>query len=106
MIAVLANIAGVSLLGFLFAWVVHTPFDETERYRDTATILLPSPVHELLTRLWLWQNYHSIHHLFPRVAYYRYAALFDEIREGMAERGAPIIDLGARSIEQQAPRIS
>ncbi len=93
-LAVLANIAGVTLLGFLFAWVVHTPFDQTDRYRDTATILLPRSVHGLLTRLWLWQNYHSIHHLFPRVPYYHYEDLFDEIRPGMEERGAPIVNLG------------
>jgi beta-carotene hydroxylase len=102
LLAVLANMAGVTLLGFLFAWVVHTPFDETERYRDTATILLPSAVHGFLTRLWLWQNYHSIHHLFPRVPYYRYADLFDEIRPGMTERGAPIVELGARAAAQRA----
>jgi beta-carotene hydroxylase len=95
-LAVFANIAGVTLLGFLFAWVVHTPFNETERFRDTATILMPAPLHGLLTRLWLWQNYHSIHHLFPRVPYYRYGLLFEEIRAGMTERGAPIIELGAR----------
>ncbi len=95
-LAVLANVAGVTLLGFLFAWVVHTPFNETERYRDTSTILLPAPIHGLVTRLWLWQNYHAIHHLFPRVPYYRYGSLFDEIRPGMVERGAPIIDFGNR----------
>jgi beta-carotene hydroxylase len=101
-LAVLANIAGVTLLGYLFAWIVHTPFDKTERYRDTATILLPSPIHGLLTRLWLWQNYHSIHHLFPRVPYYRYGILFDEIRTGMEERGAPVVDLGAPALESRA----
>ncbi len=104
-LAVLANIAGVTLLGFLFAWVVHTPFNETERYRDTATILLPAPIHGLLTRLWLWQNYHSIHHLFPRIPYYRYATLFEEIRTGMEERGAPIVDLGAPGLEREAARL-
>ena len=101
-LAVFANIAGVTLLGYLFAWIVHTPFDETERFRDTATILLPPAIHGLLTRLWLWQNYHSIHHLFPRVPYYRYGVLFDEIRAGMEERGAPIVDYGARQIESRA----
>jgi beta-carotene hydroxylase len=97
MLTVLANVVGLSLLGYLFAWLVHTPFVETERYRDTATLLLPGPVHRLLTRLWLWQNYHSIHHLFPRVPFYRYSALFDEIRPGMEERGAPIVQLGSGS---------
>lgn len=93
-LAVLANIAGVTLLGFLFAWAVHAPFDETERYRNTTTILLPPAIHGLLTRLWLWQNYHSIHHLFPKVPYYRYSDLFADIRPGMEERGAPVVLVG------------
>ena len=98
-LAVLANIVGVTLLGYIFAWIVHTPFNQTERYRDTATILLPSAIHKPVTRLWLWQNYHSIHHLFPRVPFYQYAKLFDEISEGMAERGAPIVHVGGQRIQ-------
>ena len=101
-LGVVANVLGVTLLGYIFAWVVHTPFNETERFKDTATILLPRWLHTPVTWVWLWQNYHSIHHLFPRVPFYRYAKLFEEIREGMAERGAPIVELTWRG-RQPAP---
>ncbi len=93
-LGVLANIAGVTILGCIFAWIVHVPFNESARYKDTATILLPRVIHRPVTMLWLWQNYHSIHHLFPRVPFFRYAELFDEIRPGMVEREALIVELG------------
>ena len=93
-LGLLANLVGVTLLGYIFAWIVHTPFNQTARYRNTATILMPAAIHKPLTGLWLWQNYHSIHHLFPRVPFYLYAKLFDEIRSGMEERGAPIREIG------------
>ena len=47
-----------------------------------------------ITWLWLWQNYLAVHHLFPRVPFYRYAALFDRIRSMMVARGAPIQQIG------------
>jgi beta-carotene hydroxylase len=93
-LGVLANIAGVTLLGYVFAWLVHTPFNETERFKDTSTIIMPAFIHGIGTRLWLWQNYHSIHHLFPRVPFFEYQNLFEEIKDGMVERGAPMVRLG------------
>jgi beta-carotene hydroxylase len=86
-----SNIVGVTLLGLIFAWIVHQPYGETARYKNTNTILLPKWVHRPATTLWLWQNYHSIHHLFPKVPFYQYEKLFNEIEPGMVERGAPII---------------
>ena len=102
-LGVLANVLGVMLLGYIFAWVVHTPFNETARYRDTATLLMPGWLHWPMTTLWLWQNYHSIHHLFPRVPFYKYAALFGDIEDGMVERGAPIVRLTLRGREILQP---
>jgi len=103
-LGVLANVLGVMILGYIFAWVVHTPFNQTQRFRDTATILISGPLHKPLTWLWLWQNYHSIHHLFPRVPFFRYAELFDDIRDGMLERGAPIrvLSLKGRRLQSAA----
>jgi len=82
------------ILGCIFAWIVHSPFNESTRFKDTATILLPPVIHKPVTMLWLWQNYHSIHHLFPRVPFFRYAELFDEICPGVVERGALIVEFG------------
>jgi len=94
MLGILANVVGIMILGYIFAWIVHTPFKETGRFKDTATVLMPAPLHRPVTMPWLWQNYHSIHHLFPRVPFFQYAKLVDEIRPGMEERGAPVMHLG------------
>ena len=92
---ILTNMAGLTLLGYLFAWIVHQPFDQVDRFKDTGTIILPGAIHTPVTALWLWQNYHSIHHLFPKVPFYNYRQLFNKIATGMVDRGAPIMEIGA-----------
>ena len=92
-LCVIANIVGVTWLVIIFAWIVHLPFDETARYKDTNTFLTNPVINRVVTWLWLWQNYHSIHHLFPRVPFYQYDQVFDRIEPGMRERAAPIIKL-------------
>ena len=89
-----AGMGGILLTMYLFAYLVHFPHKKVGRYVDTSTILVGGPSGKVVTCLWLFQNYHSIHHLFPRVPFYRYAALFDEIRPVMVEHGAPIYQLG------------
>ena len=79
------GILATGLLAFLFDWLPHVPHRARGRYRDTRVILgwgLTGPM--------LWQNYHLIHHLYPRVPFYRYARLFDELRPELEEKGAPI----------------
>ncbi len=96
---VIANFVGVTVISYVFAYLVHTPFGETDRYKNTNTIIMPAWIHRPVTFLWLWQNYHSIHHLFPRVPFYQYAKIFDQIEPGMIERGAPIIYLSRKGQE-------
>ena len=96
-----AWIAGVALLMFLFAYIVHTPHESEGRYLDTSTILVEGFTGRIVTALWLYQNYHSIHHLFPRVPFYCYRDLFAEIESTMVARGAPIYHLGVRGLEPQ-----
>lgn len=57
---------------------------------DTSTIVIGGVTGRLLTLLWGYQNYHSIHHLFPRIPFYRYRRLFEEIELVMVAKGAPI----------------
>ena len=94
LLCVLTSIAGVTWLVIIFAWLVHIPFDRTERYKDTSTYLLPRALHRIGTWLWLWQNYHTIHHLFPRIAFYKYETVYNQIEPGLRERGTPIHTLG------------
>ena len=97
---VLAWLIGATVLLYLFAYIVHRPHQQIGRYVDTSTILFPQPLHKLLTWLWLYQNYHSIHHLFPRVPFYKYAKLYEDMEDIMAAKGAPVYRITLRGLEQ------
>jgi beta-carotene hydroxylase len=92
---VLAWVCGVALLMFLFAYIVHTPHETVGRYVDTSTFVANGVIGRIVTALWGYQNYHSIHHLFPRVPFYYYRRLFGDIEATMIGRGAPIYSLSA-----------
>lgn len=96
-----AWLLGTTLLLYLFAYIVHTPHEEVGRYVDTSTILVEGPLGRIVTWLWVYQNYHSIHHLFPRVPFYRYPALFTAIEQTMVTRGAPVYRLGLRGMQDR-----
>ena len=90
---IISSIIAVTILVYLFAYIVHRPHDQSGRYKDTSTILIKGPFGRILTVLWGYQNYHSVHHLYPRVPFYRYPDVFEEIRDEMTLRGAPIFHL-------------
>ena len=100
---VLAWLIGVIVLLYSFAYIVHRPHEQVGRYMDTSTILLPGPLGTLLTWLWMFQNYHSIHHLFPRVPFYQYAKLYREIEGVMAAKGAPVYRITTRGLKELQP---
>ena len=93
---VFGTLTGLFILVVLFVWLVHRPHDEVARYKNTTTILLPPLINGLVTRLWLFQNYHSVHHLFPRVPFYNYKKLFEQIEPIMVANHAPIVRIGKK----------
>lgn len=76
-----------TILAFTFDWLPHYPHTNRGRYLDTRVYLLKG-----LRLLTLWQNYHLIHHLYPRVPFYRYDKVFEAEREFLLEKGATIKD--------------
>ena len=90
-----AWLLGLSITLYLFAYLVHRPHDDVGRYVDTSTFLAPGLLQPVLNWLWVFQNYHCIHHLFPRVPFYQYQKLFVDIEDVMVARGARIYRLGA-----------
>jgi beta-carotene hydroxylase len=104
---VLAWIIGAMILIYLFAYVVHRPHDQVGRYVDTATVLPPAsaPLRATLNWFWMFQNYHSIHHLFPRVPFYKYAELYEEIEDVMAAKQAPVYNMSIRGLKQVPTRL-
>lgn len=99
----LAWLLGLGLTVYLFAYLVHRPHENSGRFVDTSTIEAGwRPVNKIITLLWVYQNYHSIHHLFPRVPFYQYPSLFSDISPIMQAKDAPIYELGITGMRRSS----
>ena len=87
--------AGALFTAYWFAYRPHHPYDETARYRNTSSLLMPVWM-KPFEWFWLGQNLHSIHHAFPRVPFYRYHSLFREIEPVLRAHGGPILGIFSR----------
>ena len=101
---VLAWLIGAVVLLYLFAYVVHRPHKRVGRYHDTSTVLVPRSLEKPLSWIWMFQNFHSIHHLFPRVPFYKYAELYREIEDVIEAKHAPVYRMSIRGLEQVPAR--
>ncbi len=92
-------IVGYFLGGFFtaywFAYRPHLPYRDAERYRNTCSMIMPRWM-KPFEWFWLGQNLHSIHHLFPRVPFYRYHAIHREIEPILRAEQTPIIGIFSR----------
>ncbi len=91
------------LMLMLLARHVHPDRAVIGRYKDTVFYTVdafPRPIARALTWFWFFHNLHGIHHLYPRVPFYRMEALFGEIRPLIERAGSEIVELGA----ERAPR--
>ncbi len=84
-VVALAAWIATSVLAFLFDWLPHHPHAEQGRYIDTRAI--PS---KALEWAMLAQNLHLVHHLWPSVPFYRYAAVFRACRHALGEQGSEV----------------
>ena len=82
------GLLSTGILAFVFDWLPHQPHNDRSRYRNSRILLFPG-LGVLLTN----QNLHLIHHLYPRIPFYRYGTFFHEARQSLAAKGAPIVDL-------------
>lgn len=65
-------------------WLPHVGLP-ADRFRGTRILDVP-----WLTPLILGHNYHAIHHLWPRIPWHRYRAVFDQKRDYLSEHDVPI----------------
>ncbi|MCB1153291.1 fatty acid desaturase [bacterium] len=89
----------IGFLAFSFDYLPHWPYDATgkdDRYRATLNLR-----EWWLTPVLLYQNYHLIHHLYPGVPFYRYAAVWRDQRETLIAHGARTRSLFAWNLEQR-----
>lgn len=91
-VVLLGYLIGGAFTAYWFAYRPHLPYKEPKRYRNTNSLIMPTFM-KPLEWFWLGQNLHSIHHLFPRVPFYRYHALHREIEPVLRAHGTPIIGI-------------
>ncbi len=90
---VIPALVTMPILAYMFAYVVHHPHDSEERYRSARVIRARGRLGETLGAVFVGQNYHLIHHLHPRVPFYRYAKLYRSMEGELRARGATILEL-------------
>ncbi|HEV2569144.1 fatty acid desaturase [Sphingomonas sp.] len=76
---------GRLLMGIFLSWLPHRPFTSGDRYR-TATIRNG----RLLALVSMGHSLHLVHHLWPRVPFYRYGKLYRQLAPVLSERGVEI----------------
>jgi beta-carotene hydroxylase len=90
----LAAWLGSALLAWAFDWLPHVPHQHIGRFKDTRSTHFPAPIHGPLTHAFFFQNYHHIHHLWPRVPFYRYRKVHDALEPYLLAQGVTIERVG------------
>ncbi|MAA74756.1 MAG: fatty acid desaturase [Salinisphaeraceae bacterium] len=94
-VIILGYLIGGFFTAYWFAYRPHVPYKEPARYRNTNSLIMPRWM-KPIEWFWMGQNLHSIHHLFPRVPFYRYHALHREIEPILRAHGTPIVGIFSR----------
>lgn len=76
---------GLLAMQTMFGWAPHHDHSQTGRYRDTR--IAEFALGDVVT---LQQNLHLIHHMLPAVPWYRYRAVYNEIRPLLVQHGVRI----------------
>tara|TARA_B100000212_G_scaffold322554_1_gene281964 strand:- start:1237 stop:2133 length:897 start_codon:yes stop_codon:yes gene_type:complete len=83
----------VMLLGIFFDYLVHMPHQSNEKFGDTNIIRTRKWFDYPMTWIWCFQNYHGMHHLFPKLPFYKYKKVFKEKEEELLKLGLPVYTL-------------
>lgn len=83
----------VMLLGIFFDYLVHMPHESSEKFGDTNIIRTKKWFDGPMTWIWLYQNYHGMHHLFPKLPFYKYKKVFLEREHELTKLGLPVFTI-------------
>jgi len=85
--AVIPAAIAIIILALFFDFFPHTPHKALGRYHDTRIF-----IGKWFNVILLGQNYHLIHHMYPRLPWYKYQEVFFKIEPFLKSKGAPIED--------------
>lgn len=91
-VVILGYLVGGIFTAYWFAYRPHYPYEDEQRYKNTASLIMPKWMRPL-EWFWFGQNLHSIHHLFPRIPFYFYHRVHRKIEPIMRAHGASIIGI-------------
>lgn len=86
----------VTALGWSFDYLPHHGLHETrDKYQATRNRI---GLERLLSPLMLYQNYHLVHHLHPRIPFYRYVEVWRRKEEQHLANGPALSDVRGRAL--------
>ncbi len=88
---ILPNYLSSALLGWSIGYFLHT--DGVKRYDHTNVVIFGGRFKGFLNRLYCFQNYHMIHHLYPRIPFYLYEKAFAILEPVLQKEGTKIIHI-------------
>ena len=92
------HILASALIIYFFAYLTHAPHEVHERYRDTNIFWVKGKIMEpVVNWLYMFQNFHLIHHLFPRVPFYLYPQAFRSLKPVLDREKAHIYEFGSEA---------
>jgi beta-carotene hydroxylase len=93
MLWIIPHILASALIIYFFAYLTHKPHEVHERYRDTNIFWVRGKIVEpMVNWLYMFQNFHLIHHLFPRIPFYKYKDAFRDLKPLLDKEHAHIYE--------------
>lgn len=90
-----ALLVAVAILGVCFDWITHHPHQRQTLMGATRVFVARSGWRrKALNIALLGQNFHLIHHIYPRTPFYRYEQVFQRGEAFLRAEGVTIIDVG------------
>ncbi|MGH8539645.1 MAG: fatty acid desaturase [Stenotrophobium sp.] len=81
----------ITWLAFAFNYLPHHPHEVEQRHNPYASTNVREGLEPLSNWIFLYQNYHLIHHLYPSVPFYCYAKIWRNNRSKFVSLGAPVL---------------
>lgn len=95
---VLPSRLAIFFLAYAFDYLPHMPKKATQQENPYQATNNRIGYESLMTPLFLYQNYHLIHHLYPKVPFYYYLKIWRLGKQDLKQRGALSLDWKGREV--------
>lgn len=85
-------------LALAFDYLPHYPHDVMGKDQPMRATSIKPGLSWLMTPLFLCQNYHLIHHLYPRIPFYRYPGVWKQAKTELIAAEARVMSWGNREL--------